>query len=145
MGMTKRTALIRTKQSSCNSKRAFHPASRHSTFSITGCQSYIETCLATCGIPRYLMRRDSHGVARIVEHHATSSSGIPKATSVDLSQLRLRPKKSEKLFNIVDTFSATFVVPSSRNIMLSAYWMSRIPCCRLVVYKPCRSSPLQSC
>ena len=74
------------------------------------------------------MGRDSHGVARIDEHHAASSSGIPKVTSVDFSRLRQRPKKCEKMSNIADTFSVAFEVPSSRNIVSSVYYRSGIPC-----------------
>ena len=74
------------------------------------------------------MERDSRGVARIAEHHAASSSSIPKVTSMDLSQLRQRSEKSEKMSSIVDTFSAAFEVPLSRNIVSSAYWRSGSPC-----------------
>ena len=73
------------------------------------------------------MRRDSRGVARIVEHCAASSSGIPKVTSVDLSQLRQRPEKFEQISSIANTFSAASEILLSRNIMSLAYWRSGIP------------------
>ena len=70
----------------------FHPSSCRFTFSIIDCQSYIKTRAADSGIPRYLMGRDSRGVARIAGHRTVSSSGIPKVTSVDLSRSRQRPE-----------------------------------------------------
>ena len=124
VGMAERTTLIRTKRPSHDSMRAFHPSSRRSTFSITNCQSCIETHPVDSSMPRYLLGRDLRGVARIVEHRTGSSSGISTVTSMDSSRLRQRPKKFEKMFSIVDTFFVACVVPSSRNIVSSAYWRS---------------------
>ena len=72
------------------------------------------------------MGRDLRDVARIVKHSVASSSSIPKVTSVDLSQLRQRPEKFEQMSSIADTFSAASEVPSSRNIVLLAYWRNGI-------------------
>ena len=54
---------------------------------------------------------DLRGVARIAEHRVASSFGISKVTMVDFSQLWQRSKKSEKMFTIVDMFSAASKVP----------------------------------
>ena len=128
VGMAERTALIRTKLPPRDSIQALHPSSRCSTFSITSYQSCFQTRPTDRGMPRYLMGRYSHSVARIAEHRAVSSSSIPKVTSVDLSQLRQRPKKSEKISSIANTFFAASEVPLSKNIVSSAYWRSGIPC-----------------
>ena len=125
VGMAERIALISTKWPPLDNMRAFHPSSCCSTFSTTGC---IETRSVDSGMPKYLMGRDSLGMARIAEYHTASSSGISKVTSVDLSRLRQKFEKFEKMSSIADTFSAAFEVPWSRNIVSSAYWRSRIPC-----------------
>ena len=140
VGMAVTTALIKAKQPPRNRMQVFHLSSRRSTFSITSCQSYFETRPADSGIPRYLIGRDLHIDAKIVEQRVASSSSILKVTSMDLSQLRQRPEKSE-MSSISDVFSAASVAPSSKNILSSAYWRSGIPCCSLIVCKPYKSLP----
>ena len=78
VGMAERIALIRTKRPPRDSMRAFHPS-----LLITDCQSCIKIRPADSYMSRYLMGRDSRGVARIAERRAASSYGIPKVTSVD--------------------------------------------------------------
>ena len=121
VGMVEKIGLIRAKWPPLDSMQAFHPSSRQSTFSITGYQSCIEARPADNSMPTYLMGRDSRGVASIAELRIASSFDIPKVTSVDLSRLRQRPKKIEKMSSIANTSFAAFKVPSSRNIVSLAY------------------------
>ena len=79
------------------------------------------------------MGRDSRRVAKIAECRASSSSGISKVTSMDLLWLRQRAEKSKKISSIADMFSVVSVAPSSRKIVLLAYYRSRIPYCQLII------------
>ena len=120
MGIAAKTNFRRTKRPPRERRQARQPPKRVSTFSNTGCQSWIRRRRSTSGTPRYRIGREPIGVSRIWEHPLSSSADKPKPTRVDLARFRCSPEKSENMSIMIESVCAVSVDPWMINVVSSA-------------------------
>ena len=145
MGIAARTDFSRTKRPPRERRHARQPPKRISTFSNTGCQSWIRRRRSTSGTPRYRIGRVPIGVSRIWEHPFSSAADKPKPTRVDLARFSLSPEKSENISIMIESVCAVSVDPWMKNVVSSAYCSKGMPPGRLVDWNPVKASCRHTC
>ena len=121
MGIAAKTAFNKIKRPPHDNRRARQPPKRISTFSNTGCQSWIRRQRSTSGTPRYRIEKTPIGVASIREQPLISSSDKPNLTNVDLARFSRRPEKSEKMSIMIDSVCAAVMDPWMKNVVSLTY------------------------
>ena len=137
VGMAERTAFTRIRRPPRESSLPRQPPRRFSTFSTTGCQSWVLR-RSVNGRPKYRIGNVSIGVARISAQRRISSVASPNPTKDDLARFSWRPEKSANISIIWERVRAAVSKPWMKNVVSSAYWSSGMPPGCPAVWKPDR-------